>query len=333
MSAQPIEYIDERIVDIFFCHCCRHMQIPYILTPDYYDDYYYDSSFREKYFLIDRTRQINTLASLAPKDGLLIDIGCGTGKNLEIAREKFDNILGIEPSARKIEQLKKRGIPYIDGYFTREMMKDKRCSSFISTHVIDHIEHPLTILQDIFSVCYDGAVGIIEVTNGQLCWEGKDFPSIIAEHVNYFSPLSLSKLAYQAGFIVEGCNVILEGKNLEVLLRKPVPKDSFTNKRMCLIQKISEFPPDKIISIWGAGAKIFTYLRILERFLNIHSLYDSDPAKHGQYIPGCKTSISKPTFEDIQKNEIILLTNTNYDAEIVRILRETYCYKGDIDTL
>jgi len=326
--SKPID-IESYKIPIYYCYDCTHMQIPYLIPEEIYNEYCYSGYVTNNYFSTERKRQIDFMCNVNKSRGLFIDIGCGEGSCLEIAKEKFDEVLGIEPSKVYGKILSDKRIPYITDYFSKELLGERRCDFFFSSQVFEHLTDPISVLKDIYSVCNDNGVGIIEVPNGELNWIEKDFTYIIPDHINYFSPQSLIKMANKAGFSVNYCNCY-DGKNLEILLHKRVVINSFADMMQTIIKKLEDLPKNKEISFWGAGAKMFALLPLIEKHASIKNIYDNDPGKHNCYIPGCKTSIIKPSVESVNANDIIVLINTKYDQEIIDELREKYGYRGDI---
>lgn len=318
-----------------YCFDCQHLQIPYILSWQHYDAYDEpDLQYITKHLLgEDRKRQLALLEKYAPQKKLLIDIGCDTGDFLESAQRYFAEVVGIEPSVKSCEILKRKGIHHINAYFTRDLFIDNPIDAFYSSQVFEHLAEPLTVMKDIYAVCRDGAVGIIEVPDGQKIWEAKSFGYVVNEHINYFSPLSLTLLAARSGFSVECCNAY-DGKNIEILLRKERQKNkNFTDRRDKIIVFIKSLPQNKRISAFGAGKNSHALMRLIEKHLSITNWYDNNPAVQGRYVVNCATKISAPNSERIRQDDIILLFNTRYDHAIVDELRTKYEYKGEIITI
>jgi SAM-dependent methyltransferase len=336
----PHVQLEKRRTDIFYCDACNHMQFPFLLSERVYDAYEYDNDYRVSRYVLDiYHRQMKTLAERVPdrrilEDGLFVDIGCGAGNALTAAGDYFSNVLGIEPSDQFAKELERKGIPYLHTYFSEEIMKSlgKKIDVFYSSQVFEHLEAPLEVLRDVFRACSEGAYGMVEVPDGQRVWERKEFSYLNLEHVNNYSPLSLSRLACKAGFLVEYCNVH-DGKNIEILMRKPRFKPSFSACLENTISTIRAFPADAVVSVWGAGEKALSILPLFEKYARIHAIYDNDPSKHGRYIPDCKTPICRPSPEDVRQNDIIVLQGTKYDRDIQKDLEEKYRFRGRIITL
>jgi SAM-dependent methyltransferase len=323
---------DEVSLDVFYCYNCQHGQISNKVFDGFYKDY--DRPYLNFSFTTlqrgEHKRQLSLLEKYARTKGLLVDIGCDTGAFLEEGGLIFKEIIGIEPSTVACEILKGKSIPYINDYFSKEVFQGRCCDAFFCAQVFEHLSDPLQVLSDLHSVCNEGAVGIIEVPDGQRIWEEKDVPYLIMEHINYWSPASLMRLATKVGFHVQYCNTY-DGKNIEILLKKPLVRTkTFSEKRDKLVAFISQLPKDKRISAWGAGVPACDSMAIIEKHIAVSNWYDINPGLHGKYGAGCKTRISKPDAKNIKGDDIILLFNTKYDDQIKDNLRNQYKYDGQI---
>jgi len=177
-SCHPSVLASDVSIDLFYCSDCQHMQFHNVLSEITYTNYGYTNSYKVSNYLTDiYDRQISSLVKKSRRGGLFVDIGCGAGYALEVAQKYFQNILGIEPSKQFSEVLSRKNIPLINDYFSKEILNEKgiKIDTFFSSQVFEHLDNPLSILQDIYDLCNENAVGIIEVPDGQLVWEKKDF--------------------------------------------------------------------------------------------------------------------------------------------------------------
>jgi len=316
--------------DIFACSFCEHVMIDDIKPDDFYQERLSWDFINTNYISNFRVCQIIQLNKLAEKKDFFLEVGCGTGGCLEIASKYFKEVIGVEPSNKHIEILESKNIPYIHGYFSKNQIS-KSCDAFLSLHVFEHLSNPTEVLKEIFDVCNDGAVGLIEVPDGQKVQSRKNISYILAAHVSYFSPLSLAFMARSAGFQVLSINTTKFG-SLELYLKKVEidAKLNFSNQVVVIEKTLGELRSlYKHISAWGAGAKMMFLLPMLEE-IGLEYLFDNDPMKIGNYIYGCKTVISKPSIEAVAASEAILLFGTQYDDDIAKELQNKYNFTGHI---
>ena len=104
-------------VDLFKCPVCSHVQSEYKLANDFYDSYSPWEGVAQYTGSTELAIQrIKKLRHYMPSAKSIIDIGCGIGSFLEVAKDYFPECYGIEPSENA-------GLPHsanvktIKGYF------------------------------------------------------------------------------------------------------------------------------------------------------------------------------------------------------------------------
>ena len=319
------------IVAVYKCSICGHVQIPDINKDYYYDDYLMSTATNIEAISEIRENQMKTLVSLSENFGSFIDIGCGPGGFLGMAGRHFKNVLGVEPSETAAKIAEKNGYNIINDYFSSKMEGKVKCNAFTAMQVFEHIANPLEVLSYAYEISFDRAVGLIEVPNGQKIFNQKLYHSVFSDHINYYTPMSLCKLADNAGFDVIFINESLNGDHLEMYLRKQSVTNSFSEKMQNKAKEILLITSGyKIISAWGAGAKAFGFIKLLKDTLPIKYIFDIDELKCGKYIPGASMPVILPEKSKINENELIIIFAASYEGEIIRNLKKKYNYKSDI---
>lgn len=176
--------------------------------PEYYnsDDYisHSDSSrnlFEKAYHFIrsiSLKRKVSLINSCGIKEKHLLDVGCGTGDFLELAKQKGWTITGIEPNpkAREIANLKTDGLVFDAG----DLLNFKKHSFDVITlwHVLEHLpelEKQISIFKSLLK--HDGTL-VVAVPNYnsydakyyKVFWAAYDVP----RHLWHFSKMSISNL-------------------------------------------------------------------------------------------------------------------------------------------
>jgi len=186
-------------------------------------------------------KQMNLMLDAMAKPGNVIDAGCGDGGQLagltpgfvpfgvevstelaQAANERFSAQGGACVNAPTLEGLKS----FPDHYFSAATLRS----------YLEHEMNPLPVLREIYRALQPGGMAIVKVPNyGSLNrmvmgekWCGFRYP----DHLNYFTPTTLRKMAKKAGFGVHyGITYTLPtSDNMYAVLRREdgpsgVPKD------------------------------------------------------------------------------------------------------------
>lgn len=156
-------------------------------------------------------KKIHLMVAAHAVPGNVIDLGCGTGGAMEelgreftpygveisaeaakAANQRFSGRGGHAINAPSIEGLKS----FADGFFTAATLRS----------YLEHEMNPAGVLKALHRTLAPGGIAIIKVPN-YACWNravmgarwcGFRFP----DHLNYFTPQSLSAMAEQCGYSV-----------------------------------------------------------------------------------------------------------------------------------
>jgi SAM-dependent methyltransferase len=328
LKKEPFEYSGQS-VDMFVCPCCNHYQIEYKNEDDYYDEYimlpHADSihGFRE--------RQIKQLFNINPDAKSFIEIGCGDGGFLVHASKYYSRVVGNEPSNVYNKLTRDKGFECISEYITKDTEVKEKFDSFCAKQVFEHLPNPKETLTKIYEMINNGGVGFIEIPNGAKTIYNKRYYDIFTDHVNYFTPTSLSKLAEECGFVVVKVEETFGGDYLECYLKKEENALSIEQKRTFDLNFIKDNIKNyKNIGAFGAGAKGYAILTALGNEPSLKFVFDDDPNKQGKYLPNITTPITLPNSEDISGLDLIIIFAASYQDEIISNLKNKYNFSGDV---
>jgi 2-polyprenyl-3-methyl-5-hydroxy-6-metoxy-1,4-benzoquinol methylase len=186
---------------------------------DWVDDYEKEVSRRKKdrpllMFFSRLTRPLRTDATQCQfshainwkRGGKLLDLGCGDGRFLALATQRFE-VMGVELSPRAAEEAKAR-VPQAPILVSPVTDAAVPAESFDIVTQFGHIEHewqPRLGLETAFRALKSGGVLVIKTPNYASWnrafmdenWCGIHIPS----HCNYFTPSTLARMLRQAGFV------------------------------------------------------------------------------------------------------------------------------------
>ena len=314
----------------------QHLAVENVLPPSYYEDYVMTASYSEKMQMLQQL-QLGKLHSLhRGKVGAqsFVEIGCGDGSFMKYARKEISLCLGIEPSRKFAEEAAREGLDVLIGYVGSEnQLTSEKFDIFASRQVFEHLIDPLNVLIGIRKMLNPGAVGLIEVPNGQRAIRMKRFFEFSPDHVNYYSVNSLVALASDAGLNVLGCSEAFDGDYLELWVRnEPAVEKLFSEMRaqrdmVCaaLTSKISEITAQgKRVVIWGCGAKTLSILAACpkEILAQIDGIIDSDPHKHGRYAPNTHIQVVSSDQGSALNPDAVFVLALSYREEIAAAVRE-----------
>lgn len=136
----------------------------------------------------------------------LLDVGCGGGVFLRLARELGAKVQGVEPSAHGAATCLAAGLPVFNGML-EDFVADnpeERFDLVTSNHVVEHHPQPVHLLRAMKALVAPGGNVWISVPNAACPdaealtwrWHSTDLPY----HLQQFTPNSLRVAAERAGF-------------------------------------------------------------------------------------------------------------------------------------
>lgn len=133
----------------------------------------------------------------SPKENSLLDVGCGTGKNLEAFSHKLQTF-GTDMSEEALRFCKKRGLKNLKLGNGKKLPYEK--NSFTVATALDVVEHTddTQILAEIYRILQPGGYLIVTVPAFQFLWSKWD---VVLHHKRRYTTASLTKVVDEAGFV------------------------------------------------------------------------------------------------------------------------------------
>ena len=79
--------------------------------------------------------------------GFLIDVGCGNGNTLKLARQLGWQTLGIELDSAAVAVARAQGLEVVQGSYEALAHYEGKASCIICSHVLEHVHRPLQLLK------------------------------------------------------------------------------------------------------------------------------------------------------------------------------------------
>ncbi|OIP33343.1 MAG: hypothetical protein AUK23_03170 [Deltaproteobacteria bacterium CG2_30_43_15] len=147
---------------------------------------------------------LDYLKENAPPPGKLIDIGCGDGTFLELAKGCGWDVSGIEPSKRATTFCVEKGLNVFNQSYERVKFEDDSFNVVTSFVLIEHLCEPKKLLSYMFKILKPGGVALITTCNidsYEAKQKGVAWDNLIPPvHLIYFSPKTLSRMIGKIGF-------------------------------------------------------------------------------------------------------------------------------------
>ena len=111
------------------------------------------------------------LASSIPKNGSVLDVGCGNGIiSLNLGKEGY-TIHGIDMSEKSIENAKEKN-PFSNVSFSAMDAETMRASglrydAIVCSEVLEHLNNPGSLLKQLFEILKDDGILLVTVPNGK----------------------------------------------------------------------------------------------------------------------------------------------------------------------
>ncbi len=146
-----------------------------------------------------------------PPDGArtALEIGCGSGQNLERLAAQGLDVAGVDPDGAACAAARRRGLAVWQGVAEAlpGPVAGQRFDLVVLTHVLEHCLDPAAALAQAAARLAPGGRMMVEVPNNGCagakaagaCWHWLDVP----RHLNFFTESSLRALVGQAGLVVE----------------------------------------------------------------------------------------------------------------------------------
>jgi 2-polyprenyl-3-methyl-5-hydroxy-6-metoxy-1,4-benzoquinol methylase len=276
--------------------------------------------------------------------GSVLEIGCATATGLSTFKSKGWDVLGIEPSDNAVKIARNLyDIEVLNGIFDSKMLIDKGLFDVvILSHVLEHLLLPNTILDDIRNLLGDNGLVYIEVPN--LLRPFVPIGYFTIEHVNYFTPTSLSNLLNIHGLSAE-IELFDNSEDIEpfypviaVVGKKSEASHDISNdyetafkvirdyeltsgktvtKIQSKLDEVVENTKRGRIGIWAAGIHTSQLLSMTSLSNEpIACVFDNDPKKHGKRINGIEIKGFTGPESAAELVDAVVISSKAFESEI-----------------
>ena len=300
-----------------------------------YDDSYQNSQAHSHLFVQHMSAVLDLLKGQFPRGSKMVEVGCGKGDFVQLVEaDGYFSVTGYDATYEGAHpKIEKR-------YLTSHDRLD--ADVIVLRHVLEHVQQPHNFLGMLKTVFSTGSI-YIEVPSHDWILANQAFFDITYEHVNYFSEVALSRLfstqssvtgrffGEQYQYIIAPIEDLAEDFGIQYDSEAWVALE-FDSMFPALARRIDEL--DRLVEapariyLWGAATKGCMFLvhcqnqgKLIEK---VGFAVDINPNKCGKVLPGSLVPIKdrRAFFSEALPNDLLLIANPNYGAEIRQELME-----------
>jgi len=211
--------------DLLVCRGCATVYVASLPTNEsrmHYETggYYNDENLAIPDFVTGRLEEIVTSFAPYRRTNRLLDIGCGAGTLLTVAKQGGWDAEGVEVSIPTVEHLGKQGLNVFPGELAHAEFPEGHFDVVTACELIEHVPDPSSLIAEVARILRPGGVfwATTPHSNGasgrvlKLRWSIVSPP----EHLHLFSIRGLSGLLSRQGF--QRVKVTSEGLNVGELI-------------------------------------------------------------------------------------------------------------------
>ncbi|MDA8692808.1 class I SAM-dependent methyltransferase [Saprospiraceae bacterium] len=282
-----------------------------------YDENYNNEQSNSKFFQDHLNEVLNKVKKNLGQNRKVVEVGCGKGHFLELLRNNGIDCTGFDPTYEGDKD-------YVIKEYFSEKFTDINAELVVLRHTLEHVHHPLKLIQQIAKANNLKGKVLIEVPTFQWIYDNGAFWDVFYEHCNYFTLKTLKGFFGEAkgGYLFGGQYIYVVGdlstvkENVNEVLDDSHFSQNPINEKIDSIKSLLTL--DKTTVIWGAGGKGSTFVNLLDpKGDKIKYLVDINPAKQNKYVSVSGHHIFSPSQIEIDPPDQIIIMNPNYKDEII----------------
>ena len=349
-------YIKNYSLNLFECNYCKLIQLSKIpgLQDMYGSTYGYKTSISGLMVkhLKNKFNRIKKLKILQQNPNIL-DIGSNDGTFLNFfAKQNYNNLYGIDPSALKFKSYHNKKIKLITNFFSKEKINQKygqiKFDLITSFAMFYDVSDPNLFCKQIASLLNKNGIWVLELSYWPMLIENMTYDQICHEHIAHYSLTVLKKIFEKNSLSINNFSFNeINGGSIEIICSKKkskhkIEKDKISNQ-IAYESKINLKTYKNLdIRIKNTSTVLKNYLENLKKGKNLVIGYgaatkgnivlnqigadknlipfiaDSNPEKHGHYTPGTNIKIISKKEMRKRKPTYLLVFIWSFRKEVVK---------------
>lgn len=247
----------------------------------------------------------------------ILEIGCGNGQLLKLLTNKFNNLVGIEPS-EKVNEIE--GITIVKGFFPNDLTQ-KKYLNIVHFGVLEHIPDSINFLSSHKGYLENNGRLTFAVPDCSVNYEEGDISMFFHEHFTYFNEDNIDLLLRKTGFSiikkekvlgmlfvsaqvqVKNCPTIYLPNTFEIKLKR----------KLASVRKTLNFFSETEIAVYPA-LRAINYLHLFNK--KSVRLVDDSTELEGKFIPGFEKTIESFKTMENHPPKMILITSNTFKKQI-----------------
>ncbi len=277
----------------------------------------------------------------------VVEVGGFDGYVLAQLQDVASSLLLIEPSEHGSRIAGEHGLPVLNRTLDDELAEELRgqFDVVISRHVVEHVRDPYDFVRQLSSLLSPDGLLFLETPDLSQVLNRLFVRTIMLEHLDLYSPMSLNKVIESFGLVTTGLEFIedyafmieagrhgdaisVDSRPIDDPSRQEALIDQFMDRLEAYVADLSSVvqkwrAAGKNIWIWGAGTAAGELFNIYaQQSEDFRGYIDSDPRKAGMVLSRAP-SLAIHTPEDAYKQGIDAVLITSYSiSEITASIRE-----------
>lgn len=352
-------------LEIIRCENCTTVQLSVNVNPDImFKEYFWVTGTTKT--ATDHLEKLSIFISTrcTKKDPSLLEVGSNDGSLLKILKKRnFGQLYGVDPAKNIVDSINEPGVIFYTDFFnynfTNSFVESNgKVDIVVARNVFSHVPDLVNCLKGVANLLNEDGLFVIEFHEATKILTEIHYDSIYHEHTFYHSIKSISEAAKIVGlnpFDIE-ISPISGGSFILFLSNQHKEKTSklkdlennennsgvltiekwekFANESLKNLQEIREYisnNKNKRLCGFGASARSSTLINAIGgECKNIVGLADNNPLKQGKLSPGAHLEIQNPNNLINSNIDIIIIFPFNFEKEIIRFLKDTLNWSGEI---